>query len=881
MEPIWIMLSRLVALVHGKRLDEDLDEELRTHIDLAIEENIARGMSALEARTAALRSFGGVTQTKERFRVQRGMPFLEKFARNIRYALRQLRKSPGFAITAVLILAAGIGVTIAMYSILYAVVLQPLPFLQPEQLVAVSATLWDSLSIPTIQDWQRGSHAFQSIAAYGGWSPRIKSSAGVGHGNAVLVSQNFAGTLGFAFALGHNFTQTGNEADCFGQAIVSDNYWRRMGGGNTLANRTVRLDYKTYAIVGVLAPSAALEEMDALGRPSILTPIGCDPAKSAESRGEFAFRAIGRLYPGVSLHHALTELETKQRNLLRDYPNYYPPSLTPVLTPLSDYISGTETRSALLATLAACGMLLLISCANLTNLLLARNMRRRSEFALRATLGATPQHLIGQMLAENSTLSMLGTAIGIALSAVMVRIVSRISVVHLSRLAETRLNLPALLFAGSVAILIALLLTLLPAARSLRSPLLADLGYGNSPGNSASFGLRRAGRLLVAAQLAMAFVLVACSGWMVSSVLILLHQPLGFEPNHLLIASTDLRGSVRQAPINPAKTLAVLNRALADVRAVPGVVDVVAANDKPLGGRVNRYGFCADLHPDDCKRPSFRAPDVFLVTPGYFHTVGQQFYRGRPFNDADDTRNHVAIVNRALAMQQWPGQNPIGHRVYTGDLHAWATVVGEVGDVHSYSLERAPVPNLYLPEADGPAASMTIFVRTHGDPTQMDETVRRVLRRDGQITVRYVESMPELMAHQVAVRRFSMWIIAAFGGLALCLAILGTYALLAYEVSIREREIGIRLVLGSSRSGIVRLLVRQEAVWIATGMALGLCGAMLAGFLLRTKFFHPGAAAVPVLLASALLLAAPAVIAVAIPGRRASLLDPSVTLRRD
>ena len=273
----------------------------------------------------------------------------------------------------------------------------------------------------------------------------------------------------------------------------------------------------------------------------------------------------------------------------------------------------------------------------------------------------------------------------------------------------------------------------------------------------------------------------------------------------------------------------MLDAALADVRVLPGVAEVAAANDKPLAGRTNRYTFCADMHPDDCKHSASTAPDVFQVTPGYFHTVGQSIYRGRPFNNGDDGGNHVAIVNRALAAEQWPGQDPIGRRIYTGHLDTWATVVGEVGDVHSYSLERAPVPNLYLPESDQPDTSMTIFVRTHGDPSRVDETIRRVLRSDNRIEVRDVDSMPELMAHQVAVRRFSMWVIAAFGALSLAIAILGTYALLAYEVSVREREIGIRLALGSSRQAIVSLLVTQESPWIAAGMLLGLFGAAMVG----------------------------------------------------
>jgi hypothetical protein len=255
--------------------------------------------------------------------------------------------------------------------------------------------------------------------------------------------------------------------------------------------------------------------------------------------------------------------------------------------------------------------------------------------------------------------------------------------------------------------------------------------------------------------------------------------------------------------------------------------------------------------------------------------------RGRVFNDADDGRDHVAIVNRALAQHEWPGDNPVGHRIFSGDLQAWATVVGEVGDVHSYSLDRTPVPNLYLPEADGPDTSMTIFLRTGGDPSELDETVRRVLRTRAGLTVRYVESMPELMAHAVVVRRFSMWVVAAFGLLALGLATLGTYALLAYEVSLREREIGIRLALGSQRSAILMLLIQQEARWIGVGLGLGLFGAVLTGYVLRAEFYHAGAASVPVLAAALLLLAASAMAAVAIPGRRASLLEPSITLRSE
>ncbi|HTV16743.1 MAG TPA: ADOP family duplicated permease [Acidobacteriaceae bacterium] len=868
-------------LTHRQRAEADLEAEVRACAEMLADEKTAGGLPHAEAKRRALAEMGGVEALKQAVRDDRAGAGIGRLAQDVRFGLRQLRRSPAFTVMALLMIAAGIGITTAMYSIVYAVILKPLPFAHSDRLVAVGVKPWRLASMPTLADWQKGSGAFESIAAYTGWAPRIESTAGVGHANALLVSQSFLGTIGMPLRLGQDFTQSGNEADCFSQAIVTDGYWRRMGGGGALDGRTIRLDYRTYAVIGVLAPSATLEDMDALDGPSILTPIGCDPSNKAASRGDNAFHGIARLKPGVTIAAALAEVARTQKNLADAYPQYYPPASAPMMGALNDFVSGAETRSELLATLAACGMLLLIACANLTNLVLARSTRRRSEFALRTMLGAWPLRLFRQMLTENATLVALGSMLGILLANLLVQWASRNRFLHLPRLNEARVDLPVALLASAASATIAIVLTLLPAARSRRLALAEDLRSSGAGTSSAPHGLRRVGRVLVAAQIALAFVLVAASGWMVSSVVILLRQPLGFDPDHLLFASTDLRGPVRSATADPAITLERLRETMTAMRGVPGVEEVAAANDKPLGGRINRYDFCSDAHPDDCRHVNVNAPDVFLVTPNYFETVSQALLRGRAFNDADDGRNHVAIVNRALAQQEWPRENPIGHRIFTGDLKGWATVVGEVGDVHSYSLDRAPVPNLYLPEEDGPDASMTIFLRTAGDPSLLDETVRRMLRSNPALTVRYVESMPELMAHAIAMRRFVMWVVAAFGLLALGLATLGTYALLAYEVSLREREIGIRLALGSQRSAILALLIRQESRWIVAGLGLGLVGAILTGFWLRAEFYHAGSASPPVLGAALVLLAIAALAAVAIPGRRASLLDPSTTLRRE
>ncbi|HEX3968740.1 MAG TPA: ABC transporter permease, partial [Edaphobacter sp.] len=444
------------------------------------DEKMASGMPVAEARRRALAELGGAEQVKQAVRDERAGTGVEELWQDVRFGLRLLRRSPGFAITGLLIIAMGLGVTTAMYSIVYAVILKPLPFAQPDRLAAVGAKPWRSFSLPTMEDWLKGSRVFESITAYTGWAPRIESSAGAGHANALLVSQNFLGTLGLSLRLGQDFTPSGNESDCFNQAIVTDGYWRRMGGGNALAGRTIRLDYQTYVIIGVLAPSAALEDMDALGDPPLLTPIGCDPAKHSESRGDSSFRGIARLKSAVSMSAALEDLQRTQRNLSRAYPRYYPPAFAPTMTPLSDFISGTETRSALLATLAACGMLLLISCANLTNLLLARGTRRRSEFALRTMLGAQPLRLFRQMLTENATLVALGSTLGVVLASVLVHLATRSRMLHLPRLNEAHMDLPAMAFASAASATIAILLTLLPAARGRRTALAEDLRSGSS-----------------------------------------------------------------------------------------------------------------------------------------------------------------------------------------------------------------------------------------------------------------------------------------------------------------------------------------------------------------------------------------------------------------
>ncbi len=348
------------------------------------------------------------------------------------------------------------------------------------------------------------------------------------------------------------------------------------------------------------------------------------------------------------------------------------------------------------------------------------------------------------------------------------------------------------------------------------------------------------------------------------------------------MAGVDIDSTSVTPRYDAAQTNLFFTEMVARLRALPGVVSATAVNHPPLGHAINRYTFCSDVHPEHWKRPVTLNPDSYHVTPGYFATVQQSLLGGRDFTDADTSEHHVAIVNQALAAREWPGESALGHRVRTGDVDGWATVVGVVGNVHSVTLDDAPGPDLYLPEADQPQTGMQLLVRTKGDPAMFKNTLRSVIQSGhADLSLYSLRTMSEEMEGETALRRFLMQVVAAFGATALLIAIVGTYGLLAYEVSLRQKEIGIRLALGSPREAIVALLLRQEARWVALGALLGLIGAVATGALLQSRFYHARAASLPVIAASLVLLVAPALLAIALPARQASRIDLIHSLRSE
>jgi predicted permease len=807
----------------------------------------------------------------------------------LRHALRQLRESPGFAATAILTLTLGIGSSTAIFAVLDAVLLEPLPFPQPNRLVAVESQPDRSVSIPTMQDYQSRSTTFNSLAAYRQWSQRQKTIDATAAGRILVVSQGFFSTLGTRFALGTSWPITGNEQDCLPQAVVSGGYWKRLNGGGVLGNRMLNLDGRDFQITGVLPLEQTIEGSYALNQPEVFVPIGCDSEERPNSRGDRSFELIGRLRPGVTVGQANADLTRVEQTLQKDYPNDYIDYAAalkkpPVVFPYIELLVGTETKPALLMTLAACGLLLVIACANLASLMLARNARRRSEFATRVTLGATLGQLVTQLTVESSVLVSLGAAGGIVLSLLVLELLKTATVLHLPRLAHASMRLAVVAFVILVSAVVSLFLTLLPAWRTLRPGLLRDLqGTGRS---TAGRSLRFAGRLLVVAQLTLTVVLLACAGWMIGGVYLLLHQPLGFAPDHLLMLKAQL-SSDNVTKVEALQSELKLSQMAESLRQVPSVISVALTDHQPLGHAINRYDFCSDAHPEQCRRPVNISPNSYAISPAYFPTIGQSLLEGRDFNLADEGRDHVVIINQALAEREWPGQSALGHRVHTGEIHiaegqSWAVVVGVVGNVHNYDLVSEPGPDLYIPRAENPSGFARLILQASGDPGLLKNAVRTKLKaRFPEARVFGFETMPEEMSSEVAERVFLMQVAMSFGGVALFLSILGTYGLLAYEVSLREKEIGVRLALGSPREGIVKLLLYEEGRWLMAGTILGLACAIATGYVSRSRFYGVDSTSLYVLLGSTLLLMGLAFLAIALPARRAALQDPAETLRRE
>jgi putative ABC transport system permease protein len=815
---------------------------------------------------------------------------LLQLAQDARYALRAMARHRAFTAAALSTLALGIGANTAVFSLVWAVLLKPLPYAAPERLVAVW-NRWDgspraSLSAPEYLDYAERAGSL-AIAAQASASVNLGGIGTPERVQAVAVTANLLEVLGTAPMLGRNFRADEERAGNGRVALLSDALWRRRFGADPAAvGRTVSVDGEPFEVVGVLPRGFRLPiELRLPSAAEIVVPLELDRAASRAKRGGHFLQAVARLAPGADLARAQAETAALVGDLARTYPEEHDQGNFGIrVVPLRADLLG-PSRPVLMVLAGAVGLVLLLTCANVAGLLLARSEGRRQELAVRAALGADRFRLVRQLLTEAAALALAGAALGLAVAFGVVRSMVALAPSSLPRIEEAALDGPVLAFAAVTGLLASLAFGALPALQISRAGVASVLGETARGGVGGRAFARRA---LVASQVAIAAVLLAGAGLLLKSYARLQSTPAGFDPERTL----SLRLNVPESRYpGRDEVTAFFARLLDDVRTLPGVTSAGAANGLPLAVATGDWGFDVEGRPRVGTRPT-GAADWFTVTPGYFETLRIRLVRGRLPTSADGRgAAPVVFLNETAARQLFTGTDPIGQRLRltrtTGGEQPWRTVAGIVGDVRHRGLERAPRPEMYLPHAQFlhfsagvQARALNVVVRTETDPLAQVPAVRAaVARLDPEVPVAQVRTMGSVVAGSLAARRRDLALLGAFAGLALALSAVGLYGLCATTVAQRSREIGVRMALGAARAQVAGLILVQSLRLVQVGLAAGLAVALLSAGALRGMLFEVAPRDLGVLAAVAALLLATSALASLLPALRAARSDPAVTLR--
>lgn len=875
------ILRRIANLFHRSRLDREIEAELRSHIEMRAADNVAAGMSPEDAAHAAQRALGNATKIEEDVRATWGFQWLETLGQDIRYGLRQLRRSPGFTAVAMLTLALGIGANTAIFSVVNAVLLRPLPYPEAKRIMVLGSSGKDSQTVgwasqPDFQDWHNQGTSFDAMAYYSNAESSVSIGTSAEYANGAAVSSEFFRVFSVQPQVGRLFSSDEETPGGPHAVLISDSFWEQnFARSRSAIGQTLRSgDAGSGTIVGVLPKGFRFP-----GSNDFWVPMAeYQQPGEIEDRSAHNYSVVGRLKAGVSLPGARAQMRTIAARLEGLYPASNKGETITVL-PLQE-LTVRDVRGTLLLVLGAVGLVLLIACANVASLLLARGTGRGREFAIRAALGATRGRTIRQLMAESAVLGLISGGAGLLLAcAAMGPLVALASTAVLG-LSGVRLDAPVLLFTLAISLAASMIFGLAPALRGSRpvNDTLKQAGFRTPTAH-----VSRARGALIVAEIAVCVVLVVISGLLLRSLLAIVNVPLGFRPDHVLV----MRMSVPHSGLEGAKQASNLYTHLLDrVRPLPGVASVAAAQGVPAGGFMPWGGYQVRIGHGDAAMDSSAPQAGFpVVTPGYFGTLGIPIERGRDFNDADtyDTP-FVTIISRSLAGQAFPHSDPIGRQIRCGlDSDNWMTVVGVVGDIRMSDPTSPPGPELYMPYLQHPrhGAVMTVIVRTPLAPGSLAEALRSTVRAlNPNVPTRFT-TMGALLGDSTATSRFRAMLIGLFAAVALCLAVAGVYGVMMFMVGQRTSEIGIRLALGAQPSSVLWLVLRQGLGLALIGIACGMAGAfaatrLVAGFLYGTQATDPTTfAAVCVLLLAASLAAC------WIPARRAMKVDPMVALRHE
>ena len=873
------MMAKARGLFGIPEKNADFETEIEDHLHMLVNRYIQQGMTPEDAHQAARRQFGNTTSLRERRREMQTVATIDTFGRDLRYSVRVLRRNRAFTGAVVLTLALGIGATTAIFSVYDAVLLKPLPYADPEHIVM----LWEKKAPPSgsldwvaaanFVDWRAQTNSFSDMAALGGANFIL-----TGHGEparlaGATVSSSFFRLLGIRMELGRNFL---DEEDRLGKdfvAILSYSAWQnRLSGKPEVLGTTVTLNDLSYTVVGVLPPDFELVTNTSRNQPDVWVPSAQHIDMQKLSRGSHPFRVFARIKPDVPFNRMQAELDIIATNLSSLYPENNKGKGITAVSLHKQVIQ--NVRMPLTALLGGVGLLLLIACANVANLLLSRAAARRKEMAVRLALGASRRRLGQQLLTESLLLSLLGGATGLFLASAAIRILGRYLPADLPRISALGIDLRVLVFTAWISLATGILFGLAPLFQARRRNANETLKQNARVVGGVQAGLRNA---LVVAQIAIALVLLTGAGLMAKSFWNLLHVSPGFRTEHVLTARVTLPAS-RYPDVE--RIAAFQSDVLERVRNLPGIQSAGLTAYLPLSGITNSWSFVIEGRPPLPVGTS-NVADYRPVSPGYFETIGIPLVRGRGFTSADsESAPRVVVINESMRRKHWGDEDPIGRRLSFEGLPR--TIVGIVGDVHHQSLDGETKAEMYAPFTQIPNTERrpTIVVRTSIDPGAVAAGLRDAVSGiDKALPLDQVETMEQFVSTAVSEPRFRTLLLVAFSILALVIASVGIYGVMNYLVSLQIREFGIRLAIGATQGDLLRGVLRRATVLIVAGLCLGLLGSAMLARAITDLLYGVSALDPLTFVAVSLLLAAVALLASYIPARRATRVDPLTTLR--
>ena len=890
------MWGRLSDLRRRRRLDRELETELAHHLDALAGEYEARGLTPEDARAAARRDMGGLTQVKEAYRDQHGLPALETLWQDARYAIRTLRRSPGFAAVAILTLALGIGANTAIFSVVYPLFLRPLPYLDAHELVAVSTympqtrAMFPSLPVRAIdfEEFRRSNRVFSAMSAI---APADFNLTGVSEPERLYgarVSANLFTLLGVQPEHGRSFLPQEDTEGADRVVLISHELWaRRFGGDRSVLNQSVSLNGQSYVVVGIMPPGflfptgTQLHPLVPLGpRVDIWKPMGFTRSELT-SEGSWNWGVLARLKPGTPLAAARQDMDRIAAAIVTRVLGQIPGSGFDVraeLQPIREMFSG-RVRSAMLVLVGAVGLLLLIACVNLANLLLSRLTNRERELATRRALGASRLRVSRQLLTESVTIAVLGGVAGILVASWGAPLLVSLGPAELAGLEAGKLNAAVLLFTLAAALTTGVafgLAAAIPTAHDNPGQVLK--GGGRSTGSG--FRANRLRHTLVAVEVALCTGLLAVSGLLLHSLVNVMTVDKGFAVDRILSMNVVLPGRDYPAP----RAIAFYRDIVERIRTLPQVASVGATSALPL----TRESDTTQVHleSDVQYRLGGERPVTAYrnVTPGYFATMEIALLAGRFFDN--DEPVPVAVVSEGLVRRLWPDApyaSVLGRRIRPGNITAPpVTIVGVVRDGRTTRLDRDPFPVIYRPHEQAPSREMSIVVRSEQAPQLLAASVRsEVWQLDKDLPAPAIRTMQEVVAGSMAQRRFQTTLIVLFGVLALALASVGIYGVTNYAVARQTREIGLRMALGADRLDVLRTVVMRAMTPVVIGLAAGLVGARIAATSIQSVLFGVGPLDPLALGGGCVVLVSAALMASYVPARRAMRVDPLVALRCD